>query len=373
MSRTYLHRTRRHSGFTLVELLVVIAIIGILVALLLPAVNGARESSRRVQCMNKMRQLAVASLNYESNHNGMQPGIVSCVDENRLWVQGGTQRGAYCQGPNWLLSLLHFIEEKAMGDIVAEALGETSARLRVSNPADDLEHYGDDKTGRAGSPAAERMNIGKWPVDAFLCPSAPEMTLDNRIDDYDHDAYIAKGNYAANWGSDDYFSWRDIKKHGAFGVVSLHNDDLVMQEHHASLAGAFKMGYGNGTNLALVRDGSSKTLMISEVIGFDSSRDGRGGWILNAMGSSIFTAKFPPNSNGTDVLPMCGRTIPTDHPLSCTINRRNEQVWASARSNHRGGVNAAFMDGNMQFIDEGIDLSVWQAMSTRDGGDSVTQ
>ena len=189
--------------------------------------------------------------------------------------------------------------------------------MRISNPADDLEHYGDDKTGQPGSAAAERLNIGKWPVEAFLCPSAPQMTLDKRIDDYDHDAYIAKGNYAANWGMEDYYSWRNRKTHGAFGVVSLFREGLVLQEHHPSLAGAFKMGYGNGTNLALVRDGASKTVMISEVIGYDSSRDGRGGWILNAMGSSIFTAKYPPNSIGTDLLPMCERTIPRDHPLAC--------------------------------------------------------
>ena len=369
-------------GFTLVELLVVIAIIGILVALLLPAVQSARESSRRVQCMNQLRQIAIASLNYESTHNGLQPGVSSCVRPAFLWRQGGTQTGAICQGPNWVLSILHFMEETSMGDTVVEAMSPNGNWQGAHNPADDLEHYGDDITGRPGSPAAERLNIGKWPLSFLNCPSAPEMSLDQRIDTYEHDAWIAKGNYAANWGSNDYETYKPEKQqfHGAFGVVHLPMwKNIRHSEGDDSLVSREKMSYGLGAKMKRIRDGISKTLMFSEVVGYESNdgrrlgtRDGRGGWILNAMGSSIFTAKYPPNSPGTDQIPMCAPIADQSHPMRCTQNRRDGQVWAAARSGHVGGVNAAMCDASMRYVTNDIDPGIWQAAASRAGGESAT-
>ena len=348
--------TDRSRGFTLVELLVVIAIIAMLVALLLPAVQSAREAARRTQCMNNMRQLALASMNYESAHNSLQPGLPSCTQPTKLWVQGGTQTGAVCQGPNWLLSLLSFTEESAHGDAMVSAMD-----THIRSAADDLEHYGDD----IGNPA---LNIGSTTYPMFICPSAPLMTMANRIDTYEHDAWIAKGNYAGNWGADDYLSWEHARTHGAFGVELLPQwSDVVQQHDHRSLIGAFKLAYGRGSRIAQLADGTSKTLMISEVVGYDDSRDGRGGWILNAMGSSIFTAHTTPNSSEPDVIPMCARRIDDNNRLQCTENRRNGSVWAAARSGHSGGVNVAFCDASMRFITDGIDLETWRALSTRAG------
>jgi len=273
-----------------VELLVVIAIIGILVAL------KAREAARRAQCMNRMRQLSLGAMMYESNHRSLPPGVPVC-SENK-WVQGGTQSGAECQGPNWLVNLFGYIEEEAMADTVSEAMSlEEGSRGAIENPADDLEHYGDDIRDPS-------RNIGDLPLTAFICPSAPAMSLENRIDTYGHDAWIAKGNYAANWGSTDYMAWEKKSTAGAFGVVPIEDKGRF---------GAYKIAYGEGTRLKQIKDGASKTIMLSEVIGVDHSRDGRGGWILNAMGSSVFSA----------------------------------------------------------MISDDVDLEVWRAMSTRAGGETV--
>jgi len=346
-------------AFTLVELLVVIAIIGILVSLLLPAVQGSRESGRRLQCANKIRQLALANRSYLSTHNSFPPGVPSCVKTENLWIQGGTQTGAWCQGPNWLLSLFPYMEQTAIGNIVRSAMSS------VYNTADDLEHYGDD----IGRP---EYNIGNQQFEFMLCPSADTMSPGARIDTYEHDAWIAKGNYAGSWGSNDYMSWEQPTQAGMFGVVQLENwKKISQQENGAGMLGEFKLGYGRGTKEAHVTDGLSNTLLISEVRGYNSSVDGRGGWILNAMGSSNFTARTLPNSIENDVIPMCDRTIEAGNRMRCQENRRNGQVWAAARSQHIGGVNAAMADGSTRFVTDDIDLPVWRAMSTRAGHDYI--
>ena len=142
------------------------------------------------------------------------------------------------------------------------------------------------------------------------------------------------------------------------------------------------MGLGQGTKFSQITDGSSNTIMISEVVGVDSSLDGRGGWVLQSMGSSNFSAKWEPNAQGTGIDPetnaslpkrdriaMCEARTPANDPLFCETRRQDGQVWAAARSRHPGGVNAAMCDASVRFVSDGIDLPAWRALATRDGGE----
>jgi prepilin-type N-terminal cleavage/methylation domain-containing protein/prepilin-type processing-associated H-X9-DG protein len=363
--------TRR--GFTLVELLVVIAIIGVLIALLLPAVQASRESARRLECSNRIRQIALALHNHESAHGSLPPGVPQC--SRNTWRQGG---GSYCQGPVWSLNILAELEERTLAQFVQEGM------LNSYMVADDLEHA-------APGGDLDPRNVSRFTPPAYLCPSADVMSPGNRIDTFDHDAYTSKGNYAACWGSDDYLGFdamapvpTDVAvKRGAFGIVMLSGWEKDPGGLSAAALGKWKMGRGQGTTFQQIADGASNTLMLSEVLGWDTSLDGRGGWVLQSMGSSNFSAKWEPNAVGQGVDPetnqtlskydriaMCDRNIPEGEPLRCELNRVNDDVWAAARSRHAGGVNAAMCDASVRFVVDGVDLRTWRAQATREGGES---
>ena len=371
-SRSGIMRQQLPKAFTLVELLVVIAIIAILVALLLPAINAARETARRLLCANKIKQISLAIHNHASTHGSFPPGIPDCTHEN--WHQGGTQTGAYCKGPVWTLQILAFLEELEMSELVIQALDI------AMNPADDFEHFGHDSKLCGTLPECGpccRFNIGPVTPTAYLCPSAEIMI--QSIDTYHLDRWLSKGNYAACWGNADYLGFNPFRpvpesrksRRGAFGIAMVPGwKDAPQSDVGKDNLGRWKMGLGLGTKLKDIIDGSSHTLMISEVLGYDSSEDARGGWVLHAMGSTNFTALLAPNSESQDVLPMCDTQIPNGHPLKCRRNRSSGRVWAAARSQHFPGVNASHCDGSVKFYANDVDLTIWQALATKAGNES---
>jgi len=230
--------------------------------------------------------------------------------------------------------------------------------------------------------------MGRHPPDCYLCPSA-ELTSED-LENWGF-VYGSKGNnYAVCWGAWNYEVGTPLAEnrsvqHPTYGIVpekSLRGPfqvnmlrnwrrgyAAVTSGEHEPL-GMAKMGNTLGTTIRKITDGTSTTILASEVLGYDSPLDGRGFWMGNNMGSTNFTAKFPPNARPPqcDRIPMCETTsIPRDNPLYCTQNQSDGDVWASARSEHTGGVNAVMCGGSVHFLADQIELPVYHALSTRDG------
>jgi len=313
-----LKRTGR--GFTLVELLVVIAIIGVLIALLLPAVQAAREAARRMTCASNVRQIALACLNYESA-NRQFPAVV-------CWSTAIPAEGQ----PRWsyLVHLLPYLEQGAVfGGIDLEAQWTRAAPKTVVEGWENC------------------MHLYKTPMPVFLCPSFENPARQNTIDwGWNPPASFQSNDYYAIMGAKDGF--RSTKKYPVEAVSGYFE--------HGGYATNGIMYVNSSTKISKITDGTSKTFLIGE-----------GSWQFGQMhswpmgmsdGAGFFTGKnilYPLFLKVMDV-PQGGKVGLNDVSLG---------------SAHPGGTHFAMADGSVCFIEEGIELIVYRAMASRATGESV--
>jgi prepilin-type N-terminal cleavage/methylation domain-containing protein len=331
---------RNAKAFTLVELLVVIAIIGVLVALLLPAVQSAREAARRMQCTNRQKQLVLAMHNYESTFNVFPTGTINHrlpgdgagVDD----PNGHNGNGQAAIGGPWICMLLAYIEQPALHANFMKIVRE--------------KNEGSDWFGHASY--VTTAPIGREHLPAMDCPSHP---ISNEwLQNGTGMEHLARGNYAACYGRRGY------------GV-------LYTQDH--SVGGMF----GNNHSIALrdVTDGTSNTIAVSELkyrlnssVG-PSLQDSRGVWTYATMGGNVFSTQLGPNSASSDRVWGC-RNFP-QLGMPCVQGgspfRENQ---AAARGFHPSGVMAGLADGSVRFFSNNIALAVWQSLGSRGGGETVS-
>jgi prepilin-type N-terminal cleavage/methylation domain-containing protein/prepilin-type processing-associated H-X9-DG protein len=318
---------RRHRGFTLIELLVVIAIMAVLIALLLPAVQSAREAARRVQCTNNLKQIGLAIHLYE--------GVCGCFPSGYLSAPGfgfvDPNTGDWGPGWGWLTLLLPGVEQRSLYD----SLNINLACWEIANT-----------TSVRFSPSV------------YLCPSANNPSLTAGILDANMNlwqaAFFGRANYVHNVGMNDVWS----------APATVNYDDPV--------AGANGPIYRNSrVSYAAVTDGLSNTIAAGERTPFLSDSvwpgvvpgsahfsygqftnddwDGPGSYVASNSGPSIYEAPaiiHPPNSPVGD----------TDEMYSL----------------HPGGANVLMCGGSVRFIKQSIALVTWAALSSRCGGELIS-
>jgi prepilin-type N-terminal cleavage/methylation domain-containing protein len=320
--RRSLQRANGARGFTLVELLVVIAIIGVLVALLLPAVQAAREAARRSTCTNHLKQLSLATHSYLDTFKVLPTGGVNVNKNTATWdtptagYQGSPPNG---HGPNWIVLVTPYMEQQEIYD-------NYFPRNRGTDPLDSC-----------NEPDAYAR---RW-LPALNCPSNVGYTGDN-ISVPNIEA-LARGNYAACFGAGNLSdSFNDLDLMGAYGV-------------------------NTRVRLSDITDGSSNTVALSEVKSSIARTDSRGIWALYAMGSSAFSTGRGPNSPSGDLVPRC-----TDLKVApCAGNADDGTQIAAARSHHPAGIMVGLADASVRFISHNISATTWTALGTRGGGEVI--
>ena len=327
-----------HRAFTLVELLVVIAIIGMLIALLLPAVQAAREAARRMQCTNHLKQFGLGMHNYADVNEFTLPIVAT----HPVGIPGFPPPGrGYRQ--TWIPHLWAFIEQTALRD-----------------QFDFNKHFYEwpNCSGNITDNLSSQANV---PI--YYCPSDRPGAL------WTADIFhYRRGNYMANMGND--WFW-----HGGGVPYPYKTPDTSEDGRWKGAPFLFNIS----VSLSEITDGLSNTLFLSEVLcAPDDHFDFRGGLINDEGPGPAFMTVTSPNSRTPDSArckagghaapSWATESLTTKIPCNDLIGVSGDERYQAARSNHPGGVNAALGDGSVRFVSETIALAIWRAAGAAYGG-----
>ncbi len=332
-------RNRRFScnGFTLVELLVVIAIIGILVALLLPAVQSAREAARRVQCKNNLKQLSLAVLLFENVNRHLPPSAL--VDLSVTETENNGSWGVHGR-------ILDYLEQQNLRNLV------------------DLE------TGWDFQQAISGLRI-----PAFQCPSDPKSR--EVRDPGNGKVLLYATNYGFNLGT--WFVFDPRTKKGGDGVFypnsNLRMGSILDGTSNTLLCAEVKAWQpytrnGGPSNTNIPNTTAEVAALVTS--GVQEKVTGHTEWPDGRVHHTGFTAAMTPNTfvpyTNSD-----GEEVDADYNSwqEGKNGRAGSPTYAviTSRSFHPGQVNTALADGSVQSFSDEIDLAVWRALATRDGGE----
>jgi prepilin-type N-terminal cleavage/methylation domain-containing protein len=340
----------KRAGFTLVELLVVIAIIGVLVALLLPAVQAAREAARRTQCMNRLKQIGIAFQNHHDSQKYFPSGgwghtFVGDPDEGF----GASQPGG------WAYSALPYMEMANVHDIgkgVKVTNGATNATKKTSN--------------------ARMMQI---PVPEFMCPSrgrnvvAPSCCSPSNAD-WSSDMAVAKSDYAANYG-DNNFESDSLPQCGSLVYKNAWIPPLpgnVVAGRALAWPSTEKVSgvvfARSEVTIAQVPDGTSNTYAVGEKyinpLYYEDYNDGGNDWSAysGAQDDTLRTTMYTTGSSGVVSTPL------QDNPQTT-----NNRIFGAV---HAGGCMFAMCDSSVQFVSFDISPEVHRCLGNRDDGQAIS-
>lgn len=326
-------------AFTLVELLVVIAIIGILVALLLPAVQAAREAARRAECTNKLKQIALAMHLYHDGNKTFPPGAQT--------DQAGTG-GSYFTG--WTREILPYMENDQLRELYRPAM-DSGTPVSVSAPGDpDLKRFRETS------------------IEAYNCPSDLEPALATPASGPHNGQFFRTSSYVANAGRGDgaltWYLYEDLPPKG--GSNPSGAEWGWRGPLHAEVAPGFTQPTDQlkRESFRTITDGTTQTLLLGESTNLFEPRRSFWAWSWGnytmaqpIAQSRVFDGNWPECPNST---PGLNSAFPGNGKRACM-----SAFW----SFHPGGMNGAMCDGSVRFISFDIDLLTFAAMGSIAAGD----
>lgn len=324
--------TRFRRGFTLVELLVVIAIIGVMVGLLLPAVQAAREAARRMSCSNNLKQHGLALHNYHGAFNVFPPGRFASGQ-----LANNVQLAIPVKNTTGWAMLLPFLEQQAAFDQYDFNFCSSSSR-RNTYP-DTAPVLGDDTINHAVY--SQRYSV-------LECPSHSD----------------AGQLYSRNAGTEELYSMRDARRTSYFFSAGHYNDDSSIYSNLASrgLRGLGAFGTDSSASFKMISDGLSNSIAIGESAG-GSRKTGPewGPWGLNGTRTCCLGMV---NADNNTALPGQPLTWTAAHVRDYHINSAynndpagRQYAWTYG-SEHPGGAQFAMCDGSVKFLSETMDYRI---------------
>jgi prepilin-type N-terminal cleavage/methylation domain-containing protein/prepilin-type processing-associated H-X9-DG protein len=331
--------TRSQRGFTLVELLVVIAIIGVLVGLLLPAVQAARESARRTSCANNLKQIGVATHNFLSAHNCFPTG-----SESRSWSAAPT--------PSWAWTYYRW-----------SAHAHLTPFLEESNVHDALDLTVPLYTA-AASTAISTQNVRgvALVVPMFLCPADEPQRISQLFGPTNYAACAGTGLNGGTPNDTDGIFYVNSRTRPAKVTDGLSRTALFSESTLGPVDGTtppkdYQVDY-KFTLSAPITDAKCASSSLWNI------NDGRGfAWVDGEFRCALYNHYYTPNQAVFDCMGV--------NLASASNVQYTPYGWRAARSRHSGGVNLLMADGSVQFVQDAIDPTIWTAWATCEGNETI--